>query len=295
MALGEFGSNPTPTEEAGFPFDSGGYYTKSPVYLGDGVTWATITVLQGDAALAWTPSWHPVALTDYEATTVRFESCDGSFTGFLGGIRTPEATECLILGISSNLHPEVEPFRVTIGKEGCPVATPTGPTSVGPSETPAALRELTCRDAYTAEPRGRQPAFTSSGVGFVGLNEAGYDPLRTEDAGFPLDAGDYVTKSHLYLEDGVTWAEVSVLEGDATLAWAPAGVWSGLEGPTPWSLAAYEAHAVRFESCDGGYTGFLGVVRSAKARECITLGITSNLHPEVESVRVAIGKDGCAR
>lgn len=295
LFLGESGSNPYPIEDAGFPRNPGGYYSKSPVYLADGVTWAVITLLEGDATLAWTDSFSPWDLSDFEATTVRLESCDGSFTGFLGGVRTPQATGCLILGISSNLHPEVERFPVTIGEEPCPIATPTASTSDEPDSTPspAALRELTCVDAYTVEPRGTQPAFTSSGVGFVGLNEVGYDPLRTEDAGFPLDKGGYVTKSHLYLDDGVAWAEVSVLDGDLTLAWAPAGVWTGLSGQSPWSLAAYEAHAVRFESCGGGYTGFLGVLRSPTARECVTLGIRSNLHPEVEPVRVAIGKDAC--
>lgn len=168
-----------------------------------------------------------------------------------------------------------------------------GPTPTPPTPSPAALRELACADAYTTEPRGAQPTFTSSGVGFVGLSEEGYDPLRTEDAGFPLDEGGYVTKAHLYLEKGVTWADVTVLHGDLTLAWVPAGVWTGLNGPSIWSIATYEAHAVRFESCQGSYTGFLGAVRSPTDRECVTLGVRSNLHPEVEPVRVAIGEGAC--
>jgi hypothetical protein len=58
-------------------------------------------------------------LTEIEATTVRLESCDGSFTGFLGGLRSAKPKDCLTLGISSNLHPEVERYRVAIGEEGC--------------------------------------------------------------------------------------------------------------------------------------------------------------------------------
>jgi hypothetical protein len=46
---------------------------------------------------------------------------------------------------------------------------------------------------------------------------------------------------------------------------------------------------VGFEACEGSYTAFLGAVRTPAARECVTLGIRSNVHPEVESHRIAIG------
>ncbi len=42
-----------------------------------------------------------------------------SYTGLLGGLLTPTAQACVTLGIRSNLHSAVEPFRVAIGKGAC--------------------------------------------------------------------------------------------------------------------------------------------------------------------------------
>ncbi len=150
--------------------------------------------------------------------------------------------------------------------------------------------ELFCEDAYTTEPRGRQPKFTASGVGFEALNPTGFDPIPGTAAGLS-DAPGYFSKSPIYLSKGVTWAEVTALKGDVMFAWVPARVWTSASG---WSLAAYAAPTVRFESCAGGYTGFLGGVTTPTARACLTLGVRSSLHPDVEAVQVSIGKNACS-
>ena len=169
-----------------------------------------------------------------------------------------------------------------------PVAPPTTPPA--PTYSPAALTVLTCEDAYTTSPEGSGPdEFTASGVKYF-LSEHGSSSHPVEEAGFPLDRGGYYTKSPVYLKEGVTWAVVTVLEGDAALAWMTREArWY----PQQVSLTAYEATTMRLESCDGSFTGFLGGLRSPKASECLTLGISSNLHPEVEKVRVGLGQEGC--
>ena len=181
-------------------------------------------------------------------------------------------------------------------------APPAPPTSVTTSAAPptpsmansptARPGELSCADAYIKEPRGASPVpFTDSGVGFESLNETGFDPLPAQSAGLRWDASGYFSKSPVYLDHGVTWAEVTALQGDVTFAWVPASVWSGL---SRGSATSYEAPTARFESCgEGAYTGFLGGVLTPTAHACITLGVRSNLHPEVEPVRVAIVKDAC--
>lgn len=133
--------------------------------------------------------------------------------------------------------------------------------------------------------------FTASGVGFEALSEAGFDPIPAGgNAGLPRDATGYLSKSPIYLDDGVGWAEVTAIKGDITFAWVPVQVWTQRSG---WSLADYESATARLESCDGSYTGFLGAVRTPTAHACITLGIRSNLHPQVEPVRVAVGRGAC--
>lgn len=179
--------------------------------------------------------------------------------------------------------------------------TSSMPTSVTTSLSPPTIRvatspdarpgELLCEDAYTTDQRGAGPAFTASGVGFEALSETGFDPvLAAGSTGLPADATGYLSKSPIYLDSGVTWAEVTAIKGDITFAWVPARVWTKRSG---WSLATYEAATARFESCDGSYTGFLGAVRTPSAHACITLGIRSNLHREIEPIRVAIGKGSC--
>lgn len=164
-----------------------------------------------------------------------------------------------------------------------PPPTTTQPTS---PPTPAELTVLTCRDAYTTSTEGTGSGeFTASGVKFLFLGESGSTAYPTEDAGFPRNPGGYYSKSPVYLAEGVTWALITVLEGDATLVWT--------DSFYPWDLADFEATTVRLESCDGSFTGFLGGIRSAKPKDCLTLAISSNLHPEAERYRVAIGKDGC--
>ncbi|MGC3953227.1 MAG: hypothetical protein QM804_03060 [Propionicimonas sp.] len=171
------------------------------------------------------------------------------------------------------------------------VPQPATTAPATPIHSPAALTVLTCQDAYTTSPEGSGSAeFTAPGVKFLFLNEAGFDPYPVEEVGFPLDHGGYYTKSPVYLKEGVTWAVVTVLEGEATLAWMPI---EARGYPQRVSLTAYEATAMRLESCDGSFTGFLGGLRTPKARECLVVGVSSNLHPEVEKFRVAIGKDGC--
>lgn len=59
--------------------ERGGYFTKSPLYLDDGVAWAEVTV----------------------------------------GLLTSAADECLTLGVSSSLRPEVQAVRVAIGRDAC--------------------------------------------------------------------------------------------------------------------------------------------------------------------------------
>lgn len=131
--------------------------------------------------------------------------------------------------------------------------------------------------------------FTTPGVGFEALNQDGFDPISVERAGLAGVSG-YFSKSPIYLDKGVTWAEISVLAGDATLVWVPAPVWTG---PPGWSLVTYEAPRARLKSCDGLYTGFLGGVLTPTDRVCILVGIRSNLHPEVERIRIAVGKRAC--
>jgi hypothetical protein len=169
-------------------------------------------------------------------------------------------------------------------------APPTQVTAPTPTAKPGSLL---CADAYATQPSGSTPvAFTPAGVGFDSLSKAGFDPIpATEgDLHLPADAPQYFTKSPIYLSNGVTWAEITLIHGDPTLAWVPATVWTG---PPGWSLAPYLAKAARFESCNGSYTGFLGGILTATANECITLGIQSNLHPEVEPLEVSIGKHAC--
>lgn len=171
---------------------------------------------------------------------------------------------------------------------GTPSSAPT--TTTGANSPTARPGELSCADAYTKEPRGATPVpFTDSGVGFESLNETGFDPIPAQDA-LPWAASGYFSKSPIYLDHGVTWAEVTALQGDARFAWVPAPVWTGL---SRGSGRTYEAGTARFESCEGSYTGFLGGILTPTAHACITLGVRSNLHPEVEPVRVAIGEGAC--
>ncbi|MEA5117853.1 MAG: hypothetical protein VB036_09550 [Propionicimonas sp.] len=148
-----------------------------------------------------------------------------------------------------------------------------------------------CVDAYTTEPgrSGPQP-FLAAGVKFESLNAIGLDPIPVGESGLSAERGGYFTKSPLYLDDGVAWAEVTVIEGDASLAWVPASVWTS---GGRWLLDAYLAPRAHFESCDGSYTGFLGGLLTSAADECLTLGVSSSLRPEVQAVRVAIGRDAC--
>ncbi len=181
--------------------------------------------------------------------------------------------------------------------------SPAPATSAARSDTPAASTgaspafkpgELTCADAYTEDPLGVESiAFTDAGVGFEALNETGFDPVPVERASLPWEAsGGYFSKSPIYLDDDVSWAELMAIEGgDVTFAWVPAGVWTGLARGS--AGRTYEAATARFESCEGSYTGFLGGILTPTAHACVTLGIRSNLHPEVESLRVAIGRGAC--
>jgi len=128
-------------------------------------------------------------------------------------------------------------------------------------------------------------------VGFEALSTAGFDPIPAKSGSLPWEAsGGYFSKAPVYLDQGVSWAEVTAIRGDMTFAWVPAGVWMGL---STGSGASYEASVARFESCDRSYTGFLGGILTPTAHACITLGIRSDLHPEVEPMRVAIGKGSC--
>lgn len=167
------------------------------------------------------------------------------------------------------------------------------PPSAGPSAATSPTAQpgqLSCADAYTRDPTGALPAFTASGVGFDSLSEKGADPIPVVDTGLSGDASGYFLKSPVYLDEGVVWAEVVAIEGDVTFLWVPARVWTG---PPGWSVSSYESRTVRYESCTGSYTGFLGGVRTPTARECATLGLRSSSHPQVESIRVAIGKGAC--
>jgi hypothetical protein len=151
---------------------------------------------------------------------------------------------------------------------------------------------LSCADAYTTEPRGGWPRFTASGVGFESLNKTGFDPIPARTANLPWRvSGGYATKSPIYLDNGVTWAELTAVKGDVAFAWVPAGVWMGLQRG---SGGTYEAPTARFESCNGAYTGFLGGILTPTAHACITLGIRSNIHPDVEPFEVAVGKGACS-
>lgn len=131
--------------------------------------------------------------------------------------------------------------------------------------------------------------FTASGVGFESLSEAGFDPIPAQNA-VPWNASGYFSKSPIYLDNGVTWAELTAINGDATFAWVPAPIWTG---SSTGSVATYEASTAHFESCDGSYTGFLGGILTPTNHACLTLGIRSNLHPDVEPMPVAIGKGAC--
>lgn len=164
-------------------------------------------------------------------------------------------------------------------------------TSVTSSPT-ASPGQLSCADAYTKEPQGSEATtFTESGVGFESLSKAGFSPIPVRSASLPWEAsGGYFSKSPIYLNNGVTWAELAAVKGDVTFAWVPASVWMGLARA---SGGTYEATTAHFESCDSSYTGFLGGILTPTAHACITLGIRSNLHPEVEPFQVAIGKGGC--
>lgn len=169
--------------------------------------------------------------------------------------------------------------------------SPTTPTTGVASSPTARPGQLSCADAYTTEPRGARPTFTASGVGFESLGASGFDPVPAQGI-LPWDASDgYFSKSPIYLDDGVVWAELTAVKGDVAFAWVPAGVWMGLQRA---SGGTYEAPTVRFESCGGSYTGFLGGILTPTAHACITLGIRSNVHPDVEPFKVAIGKRACS-
>jgi len=188
----------------------------------------------------------------------------------------------LIVGCTSTGSPTASPSAVS---------SPASPTSTGVATPPAAQPgRLSCADAYTTDPVGDLPVFTAAGVGFDLLNDKGQDPIVAETAGFSSDAAGYFLKSPVYLDKGVSWAEVTVIEGDATFLWVPAGVWTG---PPGWSVASHASRTARLESCTDSYTGFLGGVLTPIARECVTLGLRSDIHPEVEEIRVAIGKGAC--
>lgn len=123
-ALNQTGFDPVPAGNTGLPGDATGYFLKSPVYLEDGVIWAEVTAIKGDITFVWVPvrvwtgssGW---SLATYETSMARFESCNGSYTGFLGAVRTPTAHACVTLGVRSNLHPKPERVRVAIGKGAC--------------------------------------------------------------------------------------------------------------------------------------------------------------------------------
>ena len=175
-----------------------------------------------------------------------------------------------------------------------PARLPTGSASGSSSASvaPASFRpgQLSCTDAYTGEPQGGRPVFTASGVGFEALGKAGFDPIPAEGA-LPWQAsGGYFSKSPIYLDDGVAWAELTAIKGEVAFAWVPSAVWTGQERAT----GSYETASVRLESCTDSFTGFLGGVLTPTAHACITLGIRSNLHPSVEPFRVAIGKGACS-
>jgi len=124
--LSKAGFDPIPATEGGLtlPPDAPQYFSKSPLHLKSGVAWAEITAVQGDITFAWVPAgvwtgspgW---SLAPYLAATARFESCGGSYTGFLGGVLTPKSRECVTLDIRSNLRPEGERVRVPIGRDAC--------------------------------------------------------------------------------------------------------------------------------------------------------------------------------
>lgn len=175
-----------------------------------------------------------------------------------------------------------------------PPAAPTGSASVA-STAPAATAsflpgQLSCADAYTEELQRGSAVFTASGVGFEALSRAGFDPIPAERA-LPWEVSDgYFSKSPIYLDDGVAWAEITAIKGEVGFAWVASAVWTGQVGAT----GHYETASVRLESCNGSYTGFLGGILTPTAHACITLGIRSNLHPTVEPFRVAIGKGACS-
>jgi hypothetical protein len=173
------------------------------------------------------------------------------------------------------------------------MAAPSTPAASGGTSPAFHPGELSCADAYTDDPLNVDSIPFTAGVGFEALSEAGFDPMPVRSADLPWKAsGGYFSKSPIYLDDDVAWAEVTALEGgDVRFGWVPAGVWTGLaRGSTG---RTYEASTARFESCEGSYTGFLGGILTPTARACITLGIRSNIHPEVESLRVAVGKGAC--
>ena len=167
----------------------------------------------------------------------------------------------------------------------------TSPTGTSGTTSPAARPgQLSCADAYTTDPIGDLPKFTDSGIGFYSLSKKGQDPIPADQTNLPSDASGYFLKSPVYLDKGVSWVEVTVIEGDVTFLWVPAGVWIG---PRRWSVVRYQSRTVRFESCKGSYTGFLGGIRTPAARECATLGLRSSIQPQVEQFQVAIGKGAC--
>jgi len=170
-----------------------------------------------------------------------------------------------------------------------PTASATTPSATAATSASFRPGELSCADAYTTESRGVDPAFTGSGVGFEGLSVVGFDPIPARNA-VPWDASGYFSKSPIYLDNGVTWAEITSITGDAGFAWVPASVWTG---SSRGSAGTYEALTARFESCGGSFTGFLGGILTPTAHACLTLGIRSNLHPEVERMPIAIGKGAC--
>lgn len=196
------------------------------------------------------------------------------------------AVIALTLALTTACTTPTPPARPTILATSAP---PTTSVATSPAARPG---ELSCVDAYTKEPRGSEPiAFTAAGVGFEALSTAGFDPVPAQSGTLPWAAsGGYFSKAPVHLDKGVSWAEVTAIRGDVTFAWVPAGVWMGF---SRGSGATYEAPVARFESCERSYTGFLGGILTPTAHACVTLGIRSDLHPEVEPMRVAIGKGSC--
>ena len=114
------------------------------------------------------------------------------------------------------------------------MAAPSTPAASGGTSPAFHPGELSCADAYTDDPLNVDSIPFTAGVGFEALSEAGFDPIPAERTGLPRDASGYFLKSPVYLDKGVTWAEVTALKGEVTFVWVPARVWTG---PPGWSVA----------------------------------------------------------